>query len=314
MLPSENAVLYAQQCQLPKRSEMPITKQAYVPFKQNEFPASCSLSNTTQNKSPSEFVFYDGSKNSFTEQASEKPSRKRKLLEIKTQSIPRPTNSFISARSLFQQKLKVICISAGECSNIMSTIWKMQSSKALKHYFQYIAFVEGARHNALYPNYRYQPKKKSRTKSPHIKKTHGESVTPEYNLLKSPSPSSESEESSGFLGYSTSSQNTESPSPSISESFSSDYLSTESLSVYENSFSQFGSVVSHPLTPLLEISDTLKSYDEALSSLAQSEPDIDYISVSGSLEFLVGDVLYDTLCRPFPIQYITPKSLESYSS
>ncbi|CDO51888.1 mating type protein MATA [Geotrichum candidum] len=151
-------ILYSRKSQLPKKSEKSenVMKRIFSP---DSFPSSTSKFNDPREKKKimSDFLFYDGANNTFSE--TQAPPRKRKN-STEDKPIPRPTNSFICARSMLHKMFERLNISTIECSNLMSDIWKNYNDDLFKHYFRYLSFLEACWHTSVYPNYRYNPRKK----------------------------------------------------------------------------------------------------------------------------------------------------------
>lgn len=159
MLIKDKDIIYFQESQLPLKTSALASQNNFF-ASTDDFPASCSQFGNPKEPFSSEFVYYDGSRRSFSPPNSKSAKKRKNSEDPATDSIPRPTNSFLCARSMLQQNLKAIGSSTVQCSNIMGTFWKLKTSSFIKHYFRYIAFVEGARHSARYPHYKYKPKRR----------------------------------------------------------------------------------------------------------------------------------------------------------
>lgn len=118
-------VLFSKSSQLPKRKEKADTVMQRV-FNSEAFPSRHSKFNDPK-ESPSvksDFLFYDGTKNTFSEQKTPR-TRQRKKHQNAESLVPRPTNSFICARSMLYKLFEKLNISTIECSNIMSDVSKL---------------------------------------------------------------------------------------------------------------------------------------------------------------------------------------------
>lgn len=157
-------ILYSRKSQLPKKSDNPENLSTKL-FNPESFPSAASKFNEPKEKRQikSDFLFYDGANNKFSETQAPK---KRKKNATEDKAIPRPTNSFICARSMLHKMFEKLNISTIECSNLMSDIWKNYNDDMFKHYFRYLAFLEACWHASVYPNYRYNPRKKVSSPKP----------------------------------------------------------------------------------------------------------------------------------------------------
>lgn len=303
--------------QLPQKVKKHSRNTSY--FKSDEFPASCSQYLKPKEPSRSEFVYYDGSKKLFTDNKADSQSKKRKRTQNQPVQIPRPTNSFLSARSMLQPKLKAMKVTTVQSSNILSNIWKHNRLSLLKYYFRYISFVEGARHSALYPQYRYSPKKKARTKL----NTYDTQKILSPVLFESDSSTHVSSSQSSFNSYSSSS------SSSTPESFNTDYLpsfysssqdyTTPELTSPEGSNSggyllcnntqNFANEIVPTNSKALEENSALSSDFVKQTKKMESSSTVyglddcglfDY-HLPGSIEFFVGEMLYESMNYVIPV-------------
>ena len=113
-------ILYYRSTKLPRKPDLSDSARKEI-FNIHSFPSSSSTFNEPKQSTSikSDFLFYDGAKNTFSEQ---KSSNNRKSVTEKDSSVPRPTNSFICARSMLQKLFEQMNVTTIQCSNIMSDV------------------------------------------------------------------------------------------------------------------------------------------------------------------------------------------------
>lgn len=292
MQSSDNKVIYIHHSQLPRRRSASQDENQFLTSTE-DFPASCSQNSQPMEIPSSEFIYYDGTRRTFTAPHS-KNSRKRKFSDTSCSPpspdvVPRPMNSFLCARSMLQPYLKKMSKYTIRCSNIMGAFWKLESSAFIKRYFRYIAFVESARHNALYPGYKYQPKKKKTRTSSELQffiKTHDD-----WNSSKENNQLIDNKELSA----------TQKVLPLYTpESVCSDFSVEATSSNYENQFDYSISQVTSPGT--LEAPKRMENVfnDNYMISSEMIPPILAPDAISTSLEYIVGEILLETFNFQFP--------------
>ncbi|KAI8875437.1 mating type protein MAT1-1, partial [Backusella circina FSU 941] len=74
---------------------------------------------------------------------------------------PRPMNCFLLFRNDKQKEIVAKCKGANhrDISKVISKWWR-ESDEELKTYYRIRAIIEKEKHQQMYPNYKYSPKKK----------------------------------------------------------------------------------------------------------------------------------------------------------